>query len=243
MIMSRTFFSRVLWIASLLSGTLLIFGGIVAGVAVTKPSVREAITRKLGLGGETGEASAAPDAKPTEPESQTRTETPTSVSSLRPLSSTEITQLIGQLRSQRQEYQKKLDGLAERERRVQQTQENLTQQARDIDNLKIEAEAALRKIETARRQLQNSYVLMSEVESRNLQRLAAVYESMDPAAAAKIVGGMDESAATKLLAVMSERKSGKVMEVMDPDRARALSEQMRLLKKESKPKGIAGAQG
>ncbi|MBM4019540.1 MAG: hypothetical protein FJ288_14680 [Planctomycetes bacterium] len=145
--------------------------------------------------------------------------------------------LIKEIRQKTRECQKREEGLAEQERRLQMTRQLLEKEALDLENLRLQAAGAVARLKETQADLEKTRLAIERQEQTNLKRTAAVYDKMDPAAAAQILQGLcanqQEADAVKILYYMTERAVAKVLaELADKNLAARLSDQMKRVREQ-----------
>jgi len=111
---------------------------------------------------------------------------------------------------------------------------NMEKERKELDALKLELNKILDSVTTQNVTLKKETIQLDEAESKNIKRLATVYEGMKPEKAAIIIKEMDEETAVKLLTMMDIKSSGKILESFEPNLAVKLSEKLKLLKSDLK---------
>lgn len=166
-----------------------------------------------------------PNAPPPEPE-DVRT-----YRELMPVSAEAITELIENLKEQRQLYLDKIADLERSEKRINIYRNELAEERKQIQLLKDQIVERWEKIKTAGDTLNQKVTELNRVEAENLKHLAATYESMKPDRAALIMKKLDEATATKTLYLMRRRCAAKIMEHLDHETAAQLTRRMILIKR------------
>ena len=107
----------------------------------------------------------------------------------------------------------------------------LDQRAKALDAREKAAEAAEAKAATRIAQLQkleasiqDSLKQEQKLKSKKIKKLAAVYDTMQPAKAAPMIELMDMQTTVKLLSRMDQKKVGKILSFMSPEKATQVSE-------------------
>lgn len=152
-----------------------------------------------------------------------------------------MSELIKDLRMRIADYQRKRRKLDDRERKLALAEGNLKLRAKELEKLSMQLEAPLSNLKDAIAGLEKAQQLVGQQERTALQRVAAVYERMDPVQASTIFSGMCENSQTddvvKILYYMSERISAKVLgEITDKSLAAKLTAGMKTIR-EVKQKG------
>jgi len=150
----------------------------------------------------------------------------------------QLQELVQEMRAKSSEYRTKLRKLKDREKRLEIAQGLLTQEAQDLENLRLKLVAQLPRLKEARAELIQTRIRIDRTESSNLERLAKTYEKMEAAAGSEILAKMvtheQEDDAVKILYFMSERSAAKLLaEIADKDLAARLCEKMKKIEKES----------
>ena len=150
----------------------------------------------------------------------------------------QLQELVQEMRLKSKEYRTKLRKLKDREKRLEIAQGLLTQEAEDLENLRLKLVAQLPRLKEAKAELIQTRIRIHRAESANLERLAKTYEKMEAAAGSEILAKMvtheQEEGAVKILYFMSERSAAKLLaEIADKDLAARLCEKMKKIEKES----------
>jgi flagellar motility protein MotE (MotC chaperone) len=150
----------------------------------------------------------------------------------------QLQELVQEMRLKSSEYRTKLRKLKEREKRLEIAHGLLTQEAQDLEDLRLKLVAQLPLLKEAKAELIQTRIRIGRAESANLERLAKTYEKMDPAAGSEILAKMvsheQEEDAVKILSFMSERSAAKLLaEIADKDLAARLCEKMKKIEKET----------
>lgn len=149
----------------------------------------------------------------------------------------QLQELVQEMRLKSSEYRTKLRKLEDREKRLEIAQGLLTQEAQDLENLRLKVVAQLPRLKEAKAELIQTRIRIDRTESGNLERLAKTYEKMDAAAGSEILAKMvsheQEDDAVKILYFMSDRSAAKLLaELTDKDLAARLCEKMKKVEKE-----------
>jgi hypothetical protein len=138
----------------------------------------------------------------------------------------QLKDLVFEIREKKQEYEDKLKSLADREQRLQRTQESLEKDVENLKNLQVELATRMADIRSEHEKLLKSRLEIAENERENLVLIAATYDKMDASSASKILismctsqkqpgvidvqsSGFDE--AVKILYYMIDRTKAKVL--------------------------------
>jgi flagellar motility protein MotE (MotC chaperone) len=143
--------------------------------------------------------------------------------------------LIKEVRQRIRDCQKREADLAEQDKRLQMTRQLLEKESQDLETLRTQLTASVTRLKEAQADLEKTRIAIDQKEQANLKRTAAVYDTMDAAAAAKIVEGMcanqQDADAVKVLFYMKERAVGKLLaEITDKGLAARLCEQTKRVK-------------
>jgi len=134
----------------------------------------------------------------------------------------QLDDLIKQLQYEIAEYRRKKRQLNEWEHQLRIARQDLEQQVRELEDLRVQLVAPLNSLKEALDELRVSRILVAKEERENLKRMAAVYDKMDSVASSGIFAEMCKSNrindAVKLLNYMSERPVAKLLAEM-PDKA------------------------
>jgi flagellar motility protein MotE (MotC chaperone) len=149
----------------------------------------------------------------------------------------ELDGLIKEMRREIKSYESKKRDLRMLERRISLAQESLAQQAKNLEDLRIEVAASLTPLKEARAKLERERIRISREEAKNLKQIAAVYEKMQADACAETIAEMvkskRDSVAVGILRAMDERSTAKVLSQMsDKKMAADLSEMMKRIREE-----------
>lgn len=152
----------------------------------------------------------------------------------KPLSSSEIAAMLKEIEKEKYEYGKRKELLEFKEKVLESMRADLESERKDLDALKHELNKILEVVSTKKGELKKETILLNEVESKNIKKLAAVYSGMKPEKAAMIMKEMDEETAVKLLTMMDGKSSARILESVDLNLAVKLSERLKLLKTDFK---------
>jgi flagellar motility protein MotE (MotC chaperone) len=149
----------------------------------------------------------------------------------------ELDGLIKEMRREIKAYEGKKRDLRLMERRISLAQETLAQQAKNLEDLRIEVAASLTPLKEARAKLERERIRISREEAKNLKQIAAVYEKMRADSCAETIAEMVKSGrdgvAVGILRAMDERSTAKVLsEMSDKKMAADLSEMMKRIREE-----------
>ncbi len=132
----------------------------------------------------------------------------------------EMTQLIAELKEQREGLRTRALQLDELEARLKAERQEIYSVTQAVYQLKTNIEATI--------------IRVGEEEAANLKKLAKVYALMTPESAARIMREMDDELVVKILAMMKEAESAPILEGMgqgvkdEPKRAALISNRLRL---------------
>ena len=149
----------------------------------------------------------------------------------------EMTELVHELQAKLADYRRKEQRLEEWEQRIHLTQQDLQNQAEELEGLRVQLVAPLNSLREAREELLRTRVLVSKREQENLKFLAARYDKMDSVSSSRILTEMcannQAQDAAKLLYYMSERPAAKLLaEIPDKALAARLSEMIKRIQEE-----------
>ena len=102
----------------------------------------------------------------------------------------QLKNLIQNIREKMLEYDKKLQGLAVREKRLQVAQDVFTEDIENLKNLQVELASTLTKVKSERDRLVRSRLEIDTAEKINLVSIAATYDKMEASSASKILTNM-----------------------------------------------------
>ncbi|MEP9412112.1 MAG: hypothetical protein HRF42_12090 [Candidatus Brocadia sp.] len=152
----------------------------------------------------------------------------------KPLSSSEISAMLKEMEKEKNEYRKRNELLDFKERVLESVRADLEAERKELDAIKQELNKIFEIVSKQKGELKKETILLNEVESKNIKKLAAVYSGMKPEKAALIIKEMDEETAVKLLTTMDGKTSARILESIDPNLAVKLSERLKLLKSDFK---------
>jgi flagellar motility protein MotE (MotC chaperone) len=211
--------------------TFLVMGGI--GVAVF--GISFGLSRWLGRGpapaagapAQTSTAAPAPRTEPNDPFAEATR-----------LEERHLYDLVKEVRRKLRECHEREERLVQEENRLRLVREELRKEAQELENIRVQAAAALSGLKEAKARLDKDRLQIRRDEETNLKRTAAVYDRMDATSAAKIIEGMCRGAqqddAVKILHFMSERAVAKVLgEIAAPDVAAGLSQRLKAVAQEA----------
>ena len=152
----------------------------------------------------------------------------------KPLSSNEMAKMLKEVEGKKREYEKRNELLDFKEKTLELLRADMETERKELDTLKLELNKILDSVTTQNVALKKETIQMDEAESKNIKKLATVYEGMKPEKAAIIIKEMDEETAVKLLTMMDVKSSGKILESFEPNLAVKLSKKLKLLKSDFK---------
>jgi flagellar motility protein MotE (MotC chaperone) len=132
----------------------------------------------------------------------------------------EADQLIAELRTEKEQVDKRKQELDELAVRLEAERSEINQVTQTVARLQSEFDKSILRVQTE--------------ETANLKKLAKMYASMAPDAAASIFGSLDDDAVVKILVYMKESEGAAILESMSKTgpaaskRAGALSERIRV---------------
>ena len=115
-----------------------------------------------------------------------------------------------------------MESLRLREEAVRNAERQIEDQRRELLALKRDVEENIRQLETARKQLQDTYENADKERVKTLRRLAPAYERMQPEAAAVAVAGLETSEAVELLKLIDTKRTSKILDSLvetNPEKA------------------------
>ncbi|NPA94640.1 MAG: hypothetical protein GXO58_04355 [Thermodesulfobacteria bacterium] len=113
----------------------------------------------------------------------------------------------------------KMAKLQDREKALDDKEENLRLLERDIDE-------KIKQLKDLQRKLEGPVKKKRFEEEARLQHLAGVYSSMDPVRAAALLDKMDEDTVTRLFSIMKSKKVAKILANMSPEKAARISQRL-----------------
>jgi chromosome segregation ATPase len=105
----------------------------------------------------------------------------------------QLKNLVYEVQQQMQEYDKKLQSLQQREKRLQIAHETLKKDIENLNNLRTELASIVANMKEQRDKLLKSRIEIANAEKANLVKIAAAYDKMDAASAGKILTNMCKS--------------------------------------------------
>jgi flagellar motility protein MotE (MotC chaperone) len=181
------------------------------------------------------------DNAPEEPaaDADTRDPLPPAQASVAPVPSAraqELTQLINDVRHKIAVCDQRAKQLDEREQRLEIAEQQLSERASELENLRVKLVAPLTRLKEAQDALERSRLTITDSELANLRKTAAIYEKMDSAAAADVLTEMckvQSDDPVKILYYMTERSAGKVLaEIDNRELAAFLSRELKRIEQE-----------
>ena len=165
------------------------------------------------------------------------------------LTEKQLKNLIEDVRAGMKQYQQKLHALEQREKRLQITQQQMKEQTKNLNNLKVDLVSTVAELKNERQKLEQSLIKIKQTEKSNLTTIAATYDKMEISSAAKIIsnmsaaktknnqtsaiGNMDD--AVKILFYMQERTRAELLAELannNPELAATLCNKLKLIKAE-----------
>ncbi len=134
--------------------------------------------------------------------------------------------LVFEVRQKMQDYDNKLQTVEQREQRLRIAQDTLKKDIENLNNLRIELASIVASLKEHRDKLLQTRVGVARDEKKNLVKIAATYDKMDPISAGKILmnmctkqiqgsdivwGGSSLDDAVKILHYMTERTKAKLL--------------------------------
>ena len=168
------------------------------------------------------------------PPAQPQAPKPSALTRSQSVPTAKISKLLAQANELRDGLQAKKEELDARERRLASLEKDLDQKRQDIEKVKRAVDKGWQELKKAKAELERDKVVFRDVETRNIKKMAKVYDKMKPDKAAQGLKNVDEDTAVKLLSVMTERTAAKVLEAMEPTDAGKISEKLRRLRHEPK---------
>ena len=165
--------------------------------------------------------------------------TPTSVQPVTiSMKERELDRLAKELRLKIGAYNAKQRELEKQQKRIHLAEELLANQAKELETLRMQLVAPLTRLREAKADLENSRVLIAEIEKNNLKHIATIMDK-DTTSASEILSGMyknkQEDDVVKILFYMSERTAAKALaEMPDKDIAAGLCQKLKKIQEEGK---------
>ena len=132
------------------------------------------------------------------------------------MTETKLNDLALEMQEKLDEYNRKFNELTSQEERVGMVRDMLKKDLDNLKNLQVEVASAVSKLKQQQDELEKSVVRISEIERKNLQRTATIYDKMDAASASKIMINMysnqQSNDAVRILNYMTEKKAAKLLE-------------------------------
>ena len=164
-------------------------------------------------------------------------------SKLQKLTEDQLRAYIFDIREQMNEQKSRLSFISTREQQLSVTQNVISEDVKELDNLRITLAALVAEIKAEQQKLEKDMLEISQVEKENLVSIAAMYDKMDPTSASKIVTSMckgpsqsSESSsgmedAVKILKYMTDRTKAKLLAEVantEPNLASVLCKRLKL---------------
>ncbi|MFK8040503.1 MAG: MotE family protein [Rickettsiaceae bacterium] len=118
---------------------------------------------------------------------------------------------------------KLLQSLAERNKKLDQKQEDIKLQEQLLDVTKSKIEGKIQALEAEQKRLQNTMANYDKQEHQKIMRLVKIYENMKPKDAAKIFDELEITTLIELVRNMKEMKVAPIIASMNVEKARDLS--------------------
>lgn len=118
--------------------------------------------------------------------------------------------------------------LRERELKVQQREQELTQAEARLENLRKEIELNLTRSQEVLKSMQKMAGEADTTRNKELKQWISIYTAMKPAQSGPIFAGLDTRFALQVLAQMEPRSAGKILDNMPKEQAIALGQQLGL---------------
>lgn len=150
---------------------------------------------------------------------------------IHPLSAQETIELVRSLKDQMETCKEKVEEVERERKRLELYRQELVGERDELLSLRQKISAQWDDIKATRATMEREVTELSNIEARNLKKIAATYEAMKPDRAAAVLKAGDESTAAKVLSLMRERSAAKVLDQMDQEDAAKLTERIKLLKR------------
>jgi flagellar motility protein MotE (MotC chaperone) len=118
--------------------------------------------------------------------------------------------------------------LRERELKIQQREQDVSQAEARLERLRKEIELNLAKSEEVLKSMQRMAGEADTTRNKELKQWVAIYTAMKPAQAGPVIAGLDAGFALQILAQMDPKSAGKILENMPQAQAITLGQQLGL---------------
>ena len=152
----------------------------------------------------------------------------------RQLSEQQLRDLIFEVRSKLTELRSREKEVVQQEQRVQVTMEELQQNVQDLEELRLQLASTSASIKQQQKNLEQTLIRIDEVDKKNIQKTAMIYDKMKTAGASEIILNLSKSNqldyAVKIIYYMSERTSASVLAKIaekEPALAAIISDRLR----------------
>ena len=147
----------------------------------------------------------------------------------------DLQMLAAEVREAKDQVRRRREAVEADEERLAMARKEIEDQAKGLEQLRLEVAEAVRKVKKERQLLEQTRLEISQQEQRNIQRTALVYEKTSSTAAADIITNMctdgQEEYAAKILYTMQPRSAAKVLgKVRDPSLAARLTQLLKRIK-------------
>ena len=116
--------------------------------------------------------------------------------------------------------------LKDRKVAVEKREQAVADREAEVEKVRREADAKLRQVETLKRDIDGLIEKISDDDAQKVDRLVKVYEAMKPAKAAEILNGTQIGLIIPIARRMREAKLAALIEEMDPQKAKAVTEEL-----------------
>jgi flagellar motility protein MotE (MotC chaperone) len=117
-----------------------------------------------------------------------------------------------------------LKDLRARSRKLDLREAELNELEAELQKQQVEIEQRIGQLTEVRRDIASTLEAKVESDEQKLDKLVAVYSSMEPEQAAEVLKKMDEDLAVKVIGQMKKKVAAEILNVLDADTAKALTE-------------------
>jgi len=125
---------------------------------------------------------------------------------------------------------KLLQKIKKKEQMLNQKEALLEEKEAELQALKTELSQMLQKLSAIKKELNDYFAQLQELEEQRWARLAGIYESTPPQEAGKKLENLDPKIAAQIMLRMNKKKAGAIWGYVDPQIASKITQEMARLR-------------
>ncbi|MDL1969680.1 MAG: hypothetical protein LWW94_01665 [Candidatus Desulfofervidaceae bacterium] len=125
---------------------------------------------------------------------------------------------------------KLLQKIKKKEQMLNQKEALLKEKEAELQVLKTELGQMLKKLSAVKRELNNYFAQLQEMEEQRWVKLAGIYESAPPQEAGKQLENLDPKIAAQIMLRMNKKKAGAIWGYVNPEIASKITQEMAKLR-------------